>query len=96
MRRFATRCLACICLSLLQPAVLSAADRTTVKTFVAEPATLISLGFEWQIDGDENRNATVAVSYRRKSETAWKEGLPLLRIANERINENAPTTATAR
>ena len=41
------------------------------------------------IDGDDNRNATVAVSYRKKGELAWKEGLPLLRIGNERINENA-------
>ena len=32
---------------------------------------------------------TVAVSYRKKGEQAWKEGLPLLRIGNERINENA-------
>ena len=29
------------------------------------------------------------MSYRKKGETAWKDGLPLLRIGNERINENA-------
>src|SRR6185295_8804505 len=40
-------------------------------------------------DGDDNRNATVAVSYRKKGEPAWKDGLPLLRIGNERINDNA-------
>jgi hypothetical protein len=68
---------------------LLAADKTTVKEFITEPATLISLGFEWHVDGDDNRNATVAVSYRKKGEPAWKEGLPLLRIGNERINENA-------
>ena len=89
MPRFPTRCFVFICLSLLQAAALSAADKTTVRTFITEPATLVSLGFEWQIDGDDNRNATVAVSYRRKGETAWKDGLPLLRIGNERINENA-------
>ena len=38
---------------------------------------------KWKIDGDDNRNASVAVSYRRKGEQAWKEGLPLLRIGNE-------------
>ena len=65
------------------------ADRTVAGDFVVEPSTLISLGFEWHIAGDDNRNATVAVSYRRKGERAWKEGLPLLRIGNERINENA-------
>jgi hypothetical protein len=66
-----------------------AADRTTAKDLIVEPPTLISLGFEWFIDGDDNRNATVAVSYRKKGESAWTEGLPLLRIGNERINENA-------
>src|SRR5215470_19932567 len=68
---------------------LSAADKTTAKDFITEPATLLSLGFEWRIDGDDNRNASVAVSYRKKGDSAWKEGLPLLRIGNERINENS-------
>ena len=70
-------------------APLFAADRTTSRDFIAEPPTLISLGFEWRVDGDDNRNAVVAVSYRKKGDTAWKEGLPMLRIGNERINENA-------
>ena len=76
-------------LSLLWTTPLAAADKTTAREFVVEPATLLSLGFEWKIDGDDNRNATVAVSYRRKGEQSWKEGLPLLRIGNERINENS-------
>src|SRR5438270_124279 len=64
-------------------------NTTTTKTFVVEPPTLVSLGVEWRIDGDDNRNATVVVSYRRKGETVWKDGPPLLRIGHERINENA-------
>jgi hypothetical protein len=67
----------------------AAADRTTVREFIAEPPTLVSLGFEWRIDGDDNRNATVAVFYRKKGEQPWREGLPFLRIGHERINENA-------
>src|SRR5262245_58104489 len=74
------------------PTAVLAADRTTARDFVVEPATLVSLGFEWHIDGDDNRNATVAVFYRKKDNTqgaaAWREGPPLLRIGNERINEN--------
>jgi hypothetical protein len=66
-----------------------ATDKTTARAFITEPATLVSLGFEWRIEGDDNRNATVSVAYRKKNEQAWKEGLPLLRIGNERINENA-------
>jgi hypothetical protein len=61
---------------------LSAADKTTTKEFITEPPTLLSLGFEWKIDGDDNRNATVEVSYRKKGEQNWKQGLPLLRIGN--------------
>src|SRR5215212_1408910 len=53
--------------------------------FVIEPPTLINLGFEWFIQGDDNRNASVAVSYRKKGDTGWKNGLPLLRLQGERI-----------
>jgi hypothetical protein len=53
--------------------------------FVIEPATLINLGFEWFVQGDDNRNAAVAVSYRKKGDTGWKNALPLLRLQGERI-----------
>ena len=53
--------------------------------FVIEPPTLINLGFEWFIQGDDNRNASVAVTYRKKNDTAWKNALPLLRLQGERI-----------
>ena len=51
--------------------------------FVVEPPTLICLGFEWYIEGDENHNANVDVHYREKGASIWKEALPLLRIQNE-------------
>ena len=38
-----------------------------------EPPTLISLGFEWRIEGDDNRNASVRVLYRKRGETTWKQ-----------------------
>src|SRR5262245_65933767 len=50
-----------------------------------EPPTLINLGFEWFIQGDENRNARVTVSFRKPGDSAWQETLPLLRIGGERI-----------
>ncbi len=53
--------------------------------FIVEPPTLINLGFEWDIAGDGNRNASVAVSYRKTGSTAWSDALPLLRIGGERI-----------
>jgi len=69
-----------------------AANGVTPGQFVIEPATLICLGFEWDIIGDENRNATVEVSYRVSGQTAWIDGMPLLRMGGERIMR-APYTA---
>src|ERR1700732_3225139 len=59
----------------------AADDSNKVKPgeFIIDHPTLINLGFEWLIEGDANRNAKVEVSYRKKGETKWKEGLPLLR-----------------
>ena len=68
---------------------LQAANKVTAGEFIAERPTLISLGFEWHIDGDDNHNAAVSVFYRKKGQQAWKEGLPLLRLDHERINENS-------
>jgi hypothetical protein len=60
-------------------------DAVRAGEFVVEPSTLICLGFEWAITGDRNRNATVAVSYRRAGTSAWLDALPLLRMGGERI-----------
>jgi hypothetical protein len=69
----------------------SQAQTTTVAgEFSVEPPTLLSLGFDWKIAGDDNRNAAVDVSYRKKGETAWKKGLPLLRLQHEWVNGGPP------
>src|SRR5712671_3211696 len=52
---------------------------------VIDPPTLINLGFEWIISGDDNRNAKVDVSYRKKGDTAWNPAMPLLRLQHERV-----------
>ncbi|MXO72965.1 hypothetical protein [Alteraurantiacibacter buctensis] len=55
---------------------------------VVEPATLMALGFEWYIEGDNNRDAAVAVSYRPAgSGEQWREALPLLRLSGEEIRQ---------
>src|SRR6185295_3702629 len=65
----------------------AATDELRVKPgdFVIDHPTLINLGFEWVIQGDDNRNAQVDVSYRKQGETAWRQGMPLLRLHGERI-----------
>jgi hypothetical protein len=61
------------------------ANRIKPGEFVIEPSTLIALGFEWYIKGDDNRNAIVNVSYRKKGTVVWKDALPLLRLNGEQI-----------
>jgi hypothetical protein len=57
--------------------------KVTPGEFLIEHPTLINLGFEWRIDGDANRNASVEVSYRKQGDTAWQNGLPLARLHGE-------------
>ena len=85
----------CVCLLLLTATSLGQApaappakvspDSVVPGELVIDPPTLINLGFEWFIQGDPNRNATVDVAFRKKGETAWKPALPLLRLQGERI-----------
>jgi hypothetical protein len=66
------------------PLAQSANAVAPAANVIVEPATLISAGFEWLVDGDANRNTTVAVAYRKKGDADWRKGLPLLRIGSER------------
>jgi hypothetical protein len=72
------------------PSVRAADDSNKVKPgeFVVDHPTLINLGFEWLIEGDDNRNAQVEVSYRKRGDTQWRSGMPLLRLQGERIYQN--------
>jgi len=62
-----------------------ATNAVVAGELVVEPPTLINLGFEWWIEGDDNRNATVAVSFRERGQADWQPALPLLRLHGERI-----------
>lgn len=59
--------------------------RTAAGRFVVERPTLLNLGFEWGIQGDSNRNATVAVQFRAVGESSWRQALPLVRIGGENV-----------
>jgi hypothetical protein len=75
---------ACALVFLVFPSV-RAENGVRPGRFLVHPPTLICLGFQWDISGDDNRNASVEVSYRAADTSAWKEALPLLRIGGERI-----------
>jgi hypothetical protein len=72
-------------LFLLAAAMLHAQKNTTAGAFTTEAPTLVSLGFEWRINGDDNRNASVTVSYRKSGEQQWRPALPMLRLQHEQV-----------
>ncbi len=72
-------------LSLAFSAAVLAQNATVAGRFHVERPTLHNLGFEWSIQGDANRNATVSVQYRAAGESQWKNGMPLLRIGGENV-----------
>ena len=78
-----------VILSCLVARAAAASEKDTRKVkpgeLVIDHPTLINLGFEWVIEGDDNRNAQVDVFYHKQGETQWKPGLPLLRLHGERI-----------
>jgi hypothetical protein len=63
----------------------SAQNSTEAGKFVVEHPTLLNLGFEWSIRGDQNRNASVDVEFRAVGDTGWRKALPLVRIGGERV-----------
>ncbi len=69
------------CVLLTQPVL--AEDAVIAGELITEPATLIALGFEWRIQGDDSRNAIANIYYRKPGTEDWSEGLPLLRLQGE-------------
>jgi len=85
-----------LALGLIFGGILSAQTATTSGQFTAEPPTLVSLGFEWRITGDDNRNAKVDASYRKSGEATWHAALPLMRVQREEIGAGSgPDGSTA-
>jgi len=62
-------------------------DEIVPKRFIIDPPTIENLGFRWYIEGDSNRNASVDVAFRKKGQTRWKRGLPMLRVHHEVSNQ---------
>ena len=73
-------------LCLILAAMGADANNSTIAgKFVVEHPTLSNLGFEWEIHGDANRNATVTVQFRAVGETAWRQAMPLVRMGGEQV-----------
>jgi len=67
------------------PVIAQTQDAIKTDKFIVEPSTLTNLGFEWHISGDDNRNASVQVSYHIPGTSNWEQALPLMRAGGERI-----------
>src|SRR3954463_14874096 len=84
---------AAFCLLVLSLANVSLAQtRGSVAqpgALVIEPPTTGALGVEWRIQGDDNRNASVALAWRRTGETTGGAALPLLRLQAEAVEQGA-------
>jgi hypothetical protein len=63
------------------------AQKAVSGRFSVQPPTLTALGFDWRITGDDNRNARVEVSFKKKGEQRWHPALPLFRLQDERIGD---------
>jgi hypothetical protein len=72
-------------LSLAGAAAHGAVPAVKPGEIVIDPPTLINLGFEWPINGDDNRNAKVDVSFRKKGTTEWRKAMPLMRLQGEHV-----------
>ena len=62
-------------------------DEIVPRRFIVDPPTNENLGFRWYIEGDSNRNASVAVEFRKRGQAQWKRALPMLRVHNEVSNQ---------
>src|SRR5580765_3485158 len=69
----------------LLPSPLQAQNAVKAGRFHVEHPTLLNLGFEWAIEGDADRNATVNVRFRPVGESKWRDALPLVRIGGENV-----------
>jgi hypothetical protein len=61
-------------------------NATAAGDLYVEPSTLHSLGFEWNVQGDDNRNCRVTVEFRRAGDADWRKAEDLLRICGEKVS----------
>lgn len=63
----------------------SAKNASRAGELIVEPPTLICLGFEWRIEGDDNHDASVQMRFRKRGDRTWRRGMPLCPIEYQTI-----------
>jgi hypothetical protein len=61
-------------------ATVQAAETTSPGIITTPFPTLNHLAIEWQIEGDDNLNATCELKVRKEGETTWRDERPLRRV----------------
>ena len=79
---------ACVCALLMFGMRAFGGDQVVPGELVIDPPTFENLGFRWFIEGDDNRNASVSVSYREREASLWKTALPMLRVHHDVANKD--------
>lgn len=72
--------LATCVLAVLVAGQARAADLLVPGALNVDPPTVISLGVQLVITGDDDGDAKVTLRYRPKGASAWRDGLPLHRV----------------
>lgn len=79
-----------VILFLLVPTPCLATDSTRPGEISTPFPTITNLAVEWQIDGDDNRNATCNVNFRVNGDSQWQTGMPLRRVAAASSQKTSP------
>jgi hypothetical protein len=81
---------AALSFAIIPLASAEASNRVVPGTFTVERPTLVALGFQWMIEGDDNRNSVVETSYRKAGQSQWRQGLPMMRLNREFVAGPTP------
>jgi hypothetical protein len=65
-------------------------NATTPGSLSAPYPTITNLAVEWLISGDDNYNATCTVKFRKSGSQAWRDGMPLKRVAAGESEDTDP------
>ena len=69
---------------------LAASDATTPGEVTTPFPTINHLAVEWQIEGDDDLDATCEVKVRKEGETAWRDAEALRRVPAGKSQKTSP------
>jgi MYXO-CTERM domain-containing protein len=67
-----------------------AGNSLTVSDPTLDTPTIVTLGVQMLINGDDNYDATVTVRYKKSSDSTFETGMPLFRVHPEQLQANVP------